>query len=162
MVVDGRYATQLLARHWWETVFFNYRDSGFVQLHLGSQMKSANGAASRGLAPHPIERTVVHNACGSQGVGPALLTSVLGAFRVQPLAAEDAALFRPVGWALHTAPAAVKDMPGRLGRLTKRYRDCPRLIWPAPFGAKVIQIDGVLRGAPTGRQYKPGATPHKR
>ena len=39
MVVDGRYATQLLARHWWETVFFNYRDSGFVQLQLGVPMK---------------------------------------------------------------------------------------------------------------------------
>ena len=49
MVVDGRYATQLLARHWWETVFFNYRDSGFVQRygfdplsgadHAGAEMK---------------------------------------------------------------------------------------------------------------------------
>ena len=48
MVVDGRYATQLLARHWWETVFFNYRDSGFVQLHLDSRMKSATPARFAG------------------------------------------------------------------------------------------------------------------
>jgi len=48
MVVDGRYATQLLARHWWETVFFNYRDSGFVQLHFVSRMKSAPPARFAG------------------------------------------------------------------------------------------------------------------
>jgi hypothetical protein len=40
MVVDGRYATQLLARHWWETVFFNYRDSGFVQ-RLGFNLRAS-------------------------------------------------------------------------------------------------------------------------
>ncbi len=44
MVVDGRYATQLLARHWWETLFFNYRDSGFVQLQFAPRNESANPA----------------------------------------------------------------------------------------------------------------------